>query len=63
MIILSIGTSEAPPGQLRRDLSMLESDVITGSKATGSLRQAMEQMTVKAARTVTQDCQAVTADP
>jgi hypothetical protein len=63
MVILQIGISEAPPGQLRQDLSILGSDVIRGSKATGSLGQAKERKTVDAAHTVVQDCQAVTPQP
>jgi hypothetical protein len=63
MVILSIGISEAPPGQLRQDLSVLGSDVMKGSKATGSLGQAKEKETVDAVRTVAQFCQGVNASP
>jgi hypothetical protein len=57
MVILEIAVSEAPAGRLHQDLSVLGSDVITGSEATGSLRQVKEQTTVNAAHTVAQDCQ------
>jgi hypothetical protein len=63
MVVLLIGISEAPPGQLHHDLSVLGADVTKGSKATGSLGQAREQMTVNAAHTVARDCQAVNASP
>jgi hypothetical protein len=56
---LLIATSEAPSGQLYQDLSTLESDVITASKASGGLGQAEENMTVSAAYAVEQDCQSV----
>jgi len=61
MVVLLIGISEAPPGQLHQDLSVLGSDVVKGSNATGSVGRAREQKTVKAAHTVAQDCQAVNA--
>jgi len=61
MVVLLIGMSEAPAGQLHQDLSALGSDVIKGSKATGSVGRAREQKTVNAAHTVAQDCQAVNA--
>ena len=61
MVVLLIGISEAPPGQLHQDLSVLGSDVVKGSKATGSAGRAREQKTVNAAHTVAQDCQAVNA--
>jgi hypothetical protein len=63
MVVLTIGISEAPPGQLHQDLSVLGADVIKGSKATGSLGRAKERMTANAAHTVSQDCQAVNASP
>lgn len=63
MVVLLIGISEAPPDQLHQDLSVLGADVIKGSKATGSLRRVREQMTVNAAHTVAQHCQAVNASP
>lgn len=63
MVILLIGISEAPPGQLRQDLSVLGSDVTKGSEATGSLGQAKEQETVEAVHTVAQFCQGVNANP
>jgi hypothetical protein len=56
MLILEIAVSEAPSGQLHHDLSVLESDVIAGAKATASLKRLKEQMTVNAARTVAQRC-------
>jgi hypothetical protein len=56
---LLLATSEAPSGQLYQDLSTLESDVITASKATGSLGQAESTMTLEAAYAVAQDCQSV----
>src|SRR5262249_3365626 len=62
MVILEIAVSEAPSGRLHQHLSALESDVITGSKATGSLRQPREQMTVNAAQTVVRDCQSANPD-
>jgi hypothetical protein len=63
MVVLLIGASEAPPDPLRQELSVLESDVIKGAKATGSRGQAEEQKTVKAAHNVLRDCQGVTTDP
>jgi hypothetical protein len=63
MIVLLIGASEAPPGLLHQDLSVLESDVIKGSKAAGSRRQAEEEKTVNATHKVMRDCQGVTTNP
>jgi hypothetical protein len=57
MVILQIAVSEAPSGQLHHDLAVLESDVIAGAKATGSLKRLKEQTTVSAARRVAQGCQ------
>ena len=59
MALLLIAISEAPSGKLHHDLNTLGKDVITASKATGSLGQAGEEITVNAAYTVTQDCQSV----
>jgi len=59
MAPLLVAISEAPSGKLHQDLNRLAKDVITASKATGSLKQAEEGMTVNAAYTVTQDCQSV----
>jgi hypothetical protein len=56
MVILEIAVSEAPSGQLHHDLAVLESDVIAGAKATGSLKRLKEQTTVSAAHTVAQGC-------
>ena len=59
MADLLLATASAPSGPLYQDLSTLESDVITTSKATGSLQQAEENATVLAASQVEQDCETV----
>jgi hypothetical protein len=56
-LLLAIG--EAPSGQLYQDLNTLGSDVIAASKASGSVGQAEQGMTVSAAYAVEQDCQSV----
>lgn len=56
---LLLATSEAPSGQLYQDLSTLESDVITASKASSALGQAESTMTLEAAYAVAQDCQSI----
>ena len=56
---LILAAASAPSGQLYQDLSTLEGNVLTASKATGSLRQAEDGMLVSGAYTVEQDCQNV----
>jgi hypothetical protein len=59
MGMLLLAEGGAPSGQLYSDLNTLAADVITASKATGSLASAEELAVVNDATTVQQDCQSV----
>ena len=56
---LILAVTAAPSGQLYKDLSTLEANVLTASKATGSLGQAEDAMLVSDAAAVEQECAAV----
>jgi hypothetical protein len=58
--LLSTAVKRAPSGQLYQDLSTLRSDVTTATVSqSGSMGTGTKLMTVEAAYTVEQDCQAV----